>query len=187
MRSTRSNKFIRILVAALLICVLVCAPGCKNELPVPTGTLPLPTTGPKPTETVPPTTEVSAGDASLVSLRQVLVETPQLFAVAYFGYQEIIDQDMQADPFKIMQKNAYWLSKDLPFLMDIPQDRIVGETGELYCIVPRDENATVAVNRGIWDDDGGQQLYENVIYRSESGEPILLFCNGSGWERIQKW
>ena len=182
MRSTRSSIYIRILVVALLISVLVCTPGCKNDLPVPGATLPLPTTAPKPAETVPPTTKVSAGDTSLVSLRQALVETPQLFAVAYLGYQEVIDQDMQADPFAIMQENAYWLCEDLPFLTEIPQDRIVGKTGELYCIVPRDENATVAVNKGIRDDDGGQLLYENVIYRSESGEPILLFCNGGGWE-----
>ena len=38
------------------------------------------------------------------------------------------------------------------------------------------------MNKGIWDDDSEQVLYEEVIYRSESGEPILLFCNGGGWE-----
>jgi len=182
MRGTRSNKYIRTLLAALLIGILVCAPGCKNELPVPTGTLPLPTTAPKPTETVPPTTEVSAGDASLVSLRQAMAETPQVFAAAYLGYPQSIDQDTQADPFAIMRENTYWLCEDLPFLMEIPQDRVVGKTGELYCIVPKDEKATVVVSKGYWDDENQQRIYDDMLYSSERGEPILLLCNSSGWE-----
>ena len=181
-----NNKIIRGILVAFLLCGLVLIAGCSIKPARPTETVPQATNN-EPTaetgkETEPTQTELAVDDASLVSLRQALVETPQLFAAAYLGYPEVIDQDIQADPFKIMQENAYWLSKNLPFLMEIPQDRIVGENGELYCIVPRDENATVTVNKGIWDDDGGQQLYENVIYRSESGEPILLFCNGGGWE-----
>ena len=121
-------------------------------------------------------------NASLVIFRQTMVETPQLFAAAYLGYPENIDQEAQADPYALMQENACWLCEDLPFLQQIPQERIVGETGELYCIVPRDENATIAVNRGIWDAESGMCEYTDVIYRSESGDPILLFCNGGGWE-----
>lgn len=111
-----------------------------------------------------------------------MVETPQLFAAAYLGYLENIDQEAQADPYALMQENACWLCEDLPFLLQIPQERVVGETGELYCIVPRDENATIAVNKGIWDAESGACEYTDVIYRSESGDPILLFCNGGGWE-----
>ena len=74
------------------------------------------------------------------------------------------------------------MCEDLPFLLDIPQERIIGEYGELYCIVPLDADATVAVSRGIWDGDHEEYIYEESVYFSESGEPILLFCNYEGWE-----
>ena len=176
------KQYTRIMVAILLAVCFLLNVGCTKQPVPPKEPLPPAT---KPVETTPPASEptlTEKSDAALVSLRQALVETPQLFAVAYLGYAEIIDQNKQAEPFAIIKENAYWLCEDLPFLMEIPQDRIVGETGELYCIVPKDENATVTVNKGIRDDDGGQLLYENVIYRSESGDPILLFCNSGGWE-----
>ena len=184
------NKYIRVILAVLLVCSIVMTTGCAPKPADPTKTTTGITQPSKPKEetnaTEEPTEEATTDptqipfDSSLNSLRQAMTETPQTFAAAYFGYSEIIDQDTQADPFAIMQENACWLCEDLPFLMEIPQDRIVGETGELYCIVPKDENATVAVNREIWDDNGDNLTEE--LYRSESGEPILLFCNGGGWE-----
>ena len=182
----RKAKIFRITVVLLVLLGMLVTTGCgkkpKKELPMPDITLPSTESTESTEQTEPEPTQEAPQDASLVSLRQAMVETPQVFAVAYLGYPEIIDQDMQADPFAIMQETAYWLREDLPFLMDIPQDRIVGETGELYCIVPKDENATVAVNKGTWVGDSEPLIYEEVIYRSESGDPILLFCNGSGWE-----
>lgn len=121
-------------------------------------------------------------DPTLTSFRQAMIGTPELFAVAYFGYHESQDMQIPVDPHKILKERACWLCEDLPFLLQIPEENIVGEWGDLYCIVPLDEDATVAVNRGVWDDSTGQTLYDEVIYRSECGDPILLFCNGSGWE-----
>lgn len=69
------------------------------------------------------------------------------------------------------------LVSEFPFMKKIPENRIIGEkNGELYCIVPRDESATVAVNRII---DSWEYSWEagEVLYRSETGEPILVFCN----------
>ncbi len=121
-------------------------------------------------------------DPTLTSLRQAMIGTPELFAVAYFGYHESQDMQIPVDPYKILKERACWLCEDLPFLLQIPEENIVGEWGDLYCIVPLDEDATVAVNRGVWDDSTGQALYDEVIYRSECGDPILLFCNSGGWE-----
>ena len=182
MKSSKVKLF-RFTVALMVLFGMLAAAGCgknpKRELPMPDITLPsteaIQETEPEPTQEV-------AQDASLISLRQAMVETPQAFAVAYFGYPESTDPDVQADPFAIMQENAYWLCEDMPFLMEIPQDRIVGTSGELYCIVPLDETATVAVSKGTWDDENAQFIYDDILYSSESGEPILLFCNGSGWE-----
>lgn len=156
------------IAAILLLIFLLFASGCSKPIDLPE----------KPT--VPAeTTEPVLGDSSLVSLRQAMIGTPQLFAVAYFGYHET---GFPIDPFEVMQENAPQLCADLPFLLDIPPERIIGESGELFCIVPLDENATVAVSKGAWIDGVDQCLYEESLYFSESGEPILVFCNSAGFE-----
>ena len=168
----------RFRIAAILLCFLLLMAGCAKpiKLPeIPTAA----TAGPEKTTGV---TEPAATGASLNSLRQAMVETPQLFAVAYFGYHDTIDSDFPVDPCEVMQEYAPQLCADLPFLLNIPQERILGEYGELYCIVPLDENAMVAVSKGVWDENNEEYIYEESIYFSESGEPILLFCNNEGWE-----
>lgn len=121
-------------------------------------------------------------DVSLNSFRQAMVETPQIFAVAYFGYHETMDSDAPVDPFEAMRSQAPQLCEDLPFLMNIPEDRIIGEGGELYCIVPLDANAEVTVSRGTFDENSREYLYEVPLYAEKTGDPILLFCNNAGWE-----
>ena len=163
-------------IAALLAILLLITAGCgkspdstKDNMVIPA----VPATEPA---------GKTAAAASLNSLRQAMIETPQLFAVAYFGYHETLDSPLPVDPFAVMQENAPQLCADLPFLLEIPEDRIVGETGDLFCIVPLDENATVAVSKGIWADSNGEYIYEDSLYYSESGEPILVLCNNTGWE-----
>ena len=121
-------------------------------------------------------------DASLASLRQAMMETPQLFAVSYFGYHDTVDSDLPVDPYEVLREYTPQLCADLPFLLEIPRERIIGEYGELYCIVPLDEDATVVVTKGTWDGDSEQYLYEQFLYYGNSGEPILLFCNNAGFE-----
>lgn len=167
---------IRYRLVAILLCCLLLLAGCSKPIKLPE----VPTT--EATEETAKPTEPNLAEASLNSLRQAMVETPQVFAVAYFGYQNNWDTDLPVDPFEAMQAEAPQLCKDLPFLLDIPRERIIGEYGELYCIVPLDTDATVAVSRGIWDEINEEYIYEESVYFSESGEPILLFCNGEGWE-----
>ena len=72
---------------------------------------------------------------------------------------------------------ALGLCAQYTFVRNIPQERVVGDSGSLFCVVPRDPNATVAVNRVRWNEaKGGYETLE-VLYRSESGEPILLFIS----------
>ena len=40
-----------------------------------------------------------------------------------------------------------------------------------------DKNATVAINRVYWNGDTQTEEITEVLYRSESGEPVLLFAN----------
>ena len=169
-------KMIHRMTAILLCGILLLTAGCGKSVEPPE----------KPAAVISTasgeTTNLRLGDASLVSLRQAMIETPQLFAVAYFGYHDTIDSDLPADPYGGMQEYTPQLCANLPFLTEIPEDRIVGENGDLFCIVPLDENATVSVSKGHWNEKIEQYLYEESLYFSESGDPILLFCNDAGFE-----
>ena len=162
------------ILAIMLAAILVLTSGCTK----PAGN---PETSPAtaPSDTVP---TAASEDASLNSLRQAMVETPQLFAVAYFGYHATVDSDLPVDPFAVMREVAPRLCGDLPFLLEISEDRIIGHRGDLFCIVPLDAEAAVAVSKGTWNESSEQYLYENTLYYSDSGEPILLFCNSAGFE-----
>ena len=117
-----------------------------------------------------------ADDPSLTSFRQAMVETPQLFAAAFFG-----DVSQDTDPIAVMQEAAPQLCEDLPFLLTIDQEHILGDEGQLFCIVPADENATVAVNRRPWNAETESYEEPEVLYRSESGSPILVMCPNIDW------
>lgn len=165
-------------IAALLAGVLLLSAGCgKNHaVVVPSESVAAPTVAAtEPTEPIP-------AENSLNALRHAMVETSQLFAVAYFGYHYSETLELPVDPFGIMAEYAPELLAELPFLAEIPAERIVGNSGDLFCIVPLDEGATVAVSKGYWDAENGQYIYDDMLYSSMSGEPILLFCNHDGWQ-----
>jgi len=169
----KKNQIIALLFAGILLLTTGC--GKSKDLPA---------ESPVPAETVAaeqPAAPVSPED-SLNSLRQAMIDTPQLFAVAYFGFHEPQDPEFPVDPVSVLQENAPALCTDLPFLLEIPEDRIIGEGGDLFCIVPLDEEATVAVSKGYWDDENQQPIYDDMLYSSAAGEPVLLFCNNAGWE-----
>ena len=164
----------RIICAVLFVCMLLCLGACSGDIgPTTQTTAPTIQAGSaEPTnEQISKNTEPSAPteDPSLAIFRQAMVETPQLFAVAYFGY---VSQD--TDPFEVMQEAAPQLCENLPFLLTLRKETIVGAFGHLFCIVPKDENATVAVDRYTWNGDSYEN--EQVLYRSEQGAPILVMC-----------
>ena len=164
------------IIAAMLAGILLLTTGCgKSSDATEDQTI-------APTVLVTEATEPISAEASLNSLRQTMVETNQMFAVAYFGYHYSETLGLPVDPMEVMREYAPQLCEDLPFLPEIPKDRIIGEGGDLFCIIPLDEDATVAASRGYWDDENGQYIYDDMIYNSMSGEPILLFCNDAGWE-----
>ena len=63
-----------------------------------------------------------------------------------------------------------------PISIIVPCHRVVGSGGSLFCVVPRDLNATLAVNRIRWNPQNEDYDNLEVLYRSESGEPILLYA-----------
>lgn len=115
-------------------------------------------------------------DEQLKALREKKESEVQLFAAAYIGFA---DDTIGDDAVTWIKENGPVFYENYSFVEDIPSGQIAGTPmGELYCIVPFDENSTVAIN-SIVRDENGNGSYENVIYRSESGEPVLLFCNNT--------
>lgn len=186
----------RIICVLLSVCMLLCLAGCGADHEPTTGTTkPVAPTGstdpiksqtPETTESTPTSDTTQATEAtlpiedledpSLLIFRQAMVETPQLFAAAFFGY---VPQD--ADPFAIMQEAAPQLCEDLPFLLAIREENVIGTSGHLFCIVPADEAATVAVNRRPWNAETESYEEPEVLYRSESGSPLLVMCPNEDW------
>ena len=171
-------------VIAIIMLLALLLAGCQ-EIPPAVTTAPPATQPPAtqpPATTVPAETEPSEGEIALTSLRQGMVETPAKFAVAFLGYHNTMDSDAPENPQAILPETAPQLCADLPFLLEIPQERVIGEHGELYCIVPLDTDAQVAVSLGTWDEANETYIYEENLYFAETGEPILIFCNDAGWE-----
>lgn len=158
----------KILMLVLLGSLLLSA-GCSGK--------PEPTTGPKPTvakpaETVPTTAAAESVD-SLEALRGEMEGTSYAFAVAYIGDTYADEKDFDA----LLNSMAADLCRQWPFLLEIPAENIVDiGWGEIYCIIPADPDATVRISTVV-DETQAEWEYSNVLYESETGEPVLLVCN----------
>ena len=116
--------------------------------------------------------------ASLAWLRECLTYSDEITgAVAYLGQRERRDRAAMAD---WLNENCGDLVSELPFLLDIPDDLIFGAGyGKLYCIVPRDENTSLAVNHITWQASGNglHPEVDEVLYREECAQPVLVFVD----------
>lgn len=67
-----------------------------------------------------------------------------------------------------------------PLLLEIPQERMLGQGEELFCLVPRDDSSSLAINAVRWEapevpGDSPQPQVEEVLYRDEYAQPVLIF------------
>ena len=120
-------------------------------------------------------------ETSLEWLRDRIDFPTTRFGAAYLGYVGgLFEEGFEAGfPAWLRETNEAMLHEYL-FIAEIDEEHIIGGAGHLYCIVPVDENATVAVNRVQWNEKTQTDEVTEVLYRSESGEPVLLFANLDG-------
>ena len=177
------KKLFRLLVAALLAFMMTLSlTGCQVEIPgmgtinISDGTTTGSTGG---TNGGDIGGEPEAYDDSLNLLRQELEERHQneRFAVAYIGDIDGSLSDLAISLQEWMNSKAPMLCAQYPFIRNIPQERVVDDRGSLFCVVPRDPDATVVVNRIRWSEVKGDYETIKELYRSQSGEPILLFVS----------
>ena len=142
----------------LLALALVLA-GCARALP-----------GATEGNTTPPT---QAKPGALEALRSDLAQTDALFAVAYLGYMDAEPQGYLME--WVIQSNPKLVAR-YPFLAKIDDEHCVGTVGQVFCIIPRSPQASVTAEVVVWDGD--TYTPDRRLYTSESGEPILLTCNG---------
>ena len=117
-----------------------------------------------------------SSEESLTALRQSMEGTSQQFAAAYLGY-------IQADYVDRVQE---WIEMKYPdllsemtFIKEISKDRICGHgPAELFCIVPRSGDDPVSVDLMELNYDTGISEIKENLYKSETGEPFLVMCNG---------
>ena len=114
----------------------------------------------------------SAEGLSIDDIRDIAAANGDICAAMFLGYATDIDSYLTENDLS-----------DYPFLAEIPRENYVEEPDggmEIYCIIPADPTASVAVNEWIMDESNGYYGETGqVLYRSESGEPILLRANPS--------
>jgi len=115
-------------------------------------------------------------DDSIDLLRKEMNGPSYMVAAAFIGSSAGGPDDLELPLSEWIQAETPDLCAKYTFIRQIPRERVVGNGGSLFCVVPRDPNATLAVNRIRWNPQN--EAYDNleVLYRGESGEPILLYA-----------
>ena len=157
----------------LILCLMLLLAACAQAEPAAETVPTAPTAATAP---MMPPAPVQTDD-SLSALRTDM--KPPIMAVADFGFPELSAEFDEMD--YLLDEYPNWMKK-MDFISQIPQERIIRacrleDWGQLLCIVPRDADATVCVNLACRKD--GVLISEEVLYRSESGDPILLLTDMS--------
>ncbi len=128
------------------------------------------------TTTAATTAAASAYDASLDALRGELAQASKGLGVLYLGYAgyDASEPFGEEDLDELLRSTAPESVESYPFLLDIPLEQLIGTSGQMYCLIPADDSVSMAID--LVEPDG---VFADVLYRSEVGHPVLLFCNAS--------
>ena len=174
MLKNKLKKFAALMVALAMVMALT---ACGGGSPAPESGS---TDRPVPEATVNPDNGGEAFDGNdWIMLKQAMIDTTDMAAVAYLGwYEEYYDL---YDYSQIQQYIAdTFIAEDHPFIENIDAEHFVPHIGgQLYCIVPAYENATITIYDYIFDEEDYTAHYGDALYQSTDGKPVLVMCNES--------
>lgn len=174
MLKNKLKKLAAIMVALAMIMALTACGGGGTDAPANS------TDKPSPETTVTPDNGGEAFDGNdWVMLQQAMIDTTDMAAVAYLGWFE--DYYDLYDYAQIEQYIAdTGVAEDHPFIAKIDADHFVPHIGgELFCIVPADENATITIYDYIFDEEDYTAAFGDVLYQSDDGMPVIVMGNES--------
>lgn len=169
---------------SLMIAVtLLTAVGCKQEEEKKIPVIPnvnaetSVSTQSKPTENMAPTTpnqttEPEVQDEILNTFYSVIEDSQRACAVAYLGYTE----GPLGDGYEAWFEENGMLDI-YPFLKNLPVERIIEQDGgEVYCIIPRQQEAAISVYSQSLDSDGNA-VAGDELFHSTDCQPFLVRGN----------
>ena len=165
----------RILCALLSALLLLTLTACGGKKPAEDPTAQPPVEQPDTPDTPDPPAP-SEAEQSLADLRETIRAAGAVLGCAYLGATYGNDA---LDLHALLEDNGY--AARYPFLLDLPSKLAVSTGGwEIYCIVPADENADVAVNEYGWLNEGAE-LPEagELLYHGSGAAPVYLIANES--------
>ena len=180
----KNTKKLMMLVLVICLAITGCSKKTEEESTAATISKAPPVSSEKATESA---TEAAGSEPEVwnpaVVHRQVLFDEECMAGVLFLGYVDGSAGNLENDRdyYQSVFEDQGYL-EDFPFLAEIPNSNFVQtEYGqELYCIIPQDDMATVSVNQWIVNEENDfKGEAGEVLYRSETGSPILLKCNVS--------
>lgn len=165
----------RILCALLSALLLLTLTACGGKKPAEDPSVQPPVEQPDTPDTPDPPAP-SEAEQSLADLRETIRAAGAVLGCAYLGSTNGNDA---LDLHALLEDNGY--AARYPFLLDLPSKLAVSTGGwDIYCIVPADENADVAVNEYGWLNEGAE-LPEagELLYHGSGAAPVYLIANES--------
>ena len=171
----KTSPMKRILCALLSALLLLTLTACGGKQSVEDPSVQPPVEQPDTPDTPDPPAP-SEAEQSLADLRETIRAAGAVLGCAYLGSTNgETDTDLTA-----LLEGADCLTA-YPFLREIPAEQVVAPGGwDIYCIVPADENADVAVNEYGWLTEGAE-LPEagELLYHGSGAAPVYLIANES--------
>ena len=102
------------------------------------------------------------------------------FAASYLGYREEGDTRSVAE---WMYDNTPMQASFWPFLLEIPEEDVIGEYGDVYCVIPMDGSLTFTVKSVEWETEGNGSVphYSEPVYYAQIDRPFLLYITHTQW------
>ena len=172
----------RILCALLSALLLLTLTACGGKKSAEDPSVQPPVEQPDPPDSPAP----SEAEQSLADLRETIRAAGTVLGCAYLGST---GGEESADLTALLE-GADCLTA-YPFLREIPAEQVIAPGGwDIYCIVPADENADVAVNEYGWLTEGAElpELPQEikVLHHAQTGRVHTLICRGSAEELEQQ-